>query len=117
MAYRETLPVVTGNLRRAPICHVTRGGWGTQEDRWFGYVGNAALSYRTLQGKPYPRYIEYGKRGAPAEGQLRRAAGLISGRVASAGATRFVQPEGHKRDRWAAFMAQAGVSPEDQLNN
>jgi len=49
--------------------------------RWHGWVINTALSYRPQKGKPYPRYIEYGKPTRDIDGghQLREAAALIAG--------------------------------------
>lgn len=78
--YRNTLPVRTGNLQRGAEMDVVRGGFGEEKDRWYGYVTNTALSYRKQQGKPYPRYIEYGKpsRGVEGQYQLQRAANLVA---------------------------------------
>ncbi len=86
VAYHNTLPVITGNLKRGAYMHVGHGGFGEDQDRWFGWVGNRALSYRPQRGKPYPRYIEYGKptKGVPGQGQLRRAAHLVAGGLGDA---------------------------------
>lgn len=85
--YVSLLPVITGNLVRGAYWHVGRGGWGPGEsDRWFGWVGNSALSYRKTRGQPYPRVIEWGKasRGIPGQGQLRLAGSIVLGSPAPA---------------------------------
>lgn len=51
VAYQNSLPVVSGELRDSAYWRVGHGGWGSDQDRWFGYVGNRA---------PYARVIEYG---------------------------------------------------------
>lgn len=72
------------NLRRHAYWNVYQEG-----DRWFGEVGNDALSYRPQRGQPYPRYIEYGKpsKGVPGQGQLRAAAHLVAGGLSDSGHT------------------------------
>lgn len=86
LAYRNTLPVITGNLQEGADMDVEIGGFGEDHDRWMGRVYNRALSYRRTRGKPYPRYIEYGKpsRGVPGQYQLRRAAHLVAGGLGDA---------------------------------
>lgn len=86
VTYQNTLPVITGNLRRGAYMRVDHGGFGAEQDRWFGWVGNNALSYRKQRNQPYPRYIEYGKptKGVPGQYQLRRAAELVAGGLGTA---------------------------------
>lgn len=83
--YVSTLPEITGNLKAGANMYVDHGGWGADQDRWFGYVGNSALSYRNTKGKPYPRYIEYGKNGQGGQHQLLRAAEIVGGHLGSEG--------------------------------
>lgn len=87
IAYVNTLPVLTGNLRQGAYYKVARGGFGNDQDRWFGWVGTSARSYRPQKGYLYGRYIEYGKpsRGQPGQAQLRRAAHLIAGGLGTPG--------------------------------
>lgn len=71
------------NLRRGADMMIAQGGWYGEQDRWFGWVTNHALSYRKKRGEPYPRYIEYGKptKGIPGQGQLRNAARVVAGEL------------------------------------
>lgn len=80
VAYQQALPVITGNLKRGAYYYVDKGGWGADKDRWFGWVGNNALSYRKTKNQPYPRFIEYGKptRGIEGQHQLRDAIGEMA---------------------------------------
>lgn len=74
-AYQNSLPVRTGNLRDGAYWTVGHGGWRGEQDRWFGWVGNRARSYRKTRGYLYGRFIEYGKpsRGIEGQHQLRNA--------------------------------------------
>lgn len=74
--YQNSLPARTGTLRAGAYYTVDHGGWGAEQDRWFGWVGNRALSYRKTRGYLYGRFIEWGKptRGIPGQHQLRNAA-------------------------------------------
>jgi hypothetical protein len=58
------------------------------DQRWFGWVGNNALSYRKQENQPYPRFIEYGKpsKGKPGQHQLANAVAVVAGG--------FAQPQG-----------------------
>lgn len=77
--YQNSLPVITGNLREGAYWHVGHGGWGGEQDRWFGWVGNRARSYRNKKGYLYGRFIEWGKptRGIEGQHQLREAVHLV----------------------------------------
>ncbi|BCO56084.1 hypothetical protein MINTM005_13280 [Mycobacterium intracellulare] len=79
--YQNSLPIrhdrlkrqpPPGNLRRAAFWTVDRGGWGAEQDRWFGWVGNRA---------PYSAVIEYGspRRNIRGQHQLRDAAQGVFG--------------------------------------
>ena len=73
--YRNSVPVDTGNLREHASWHVERGGWGAEQDRWFGWVTNDATADesaarrdaragrrpRRVRPVPYAAYVEYGK--------------------------------------------------------
>lgn len=85
--YVSSLPVVTGNLRGGADMYVDHGGWGVDQDRWFGFIGNHALSYRNTKGQPYPRFIEYGKptKGIDGGHHLQRAADLVAGHLGGSG--------------------------------
>lgn len=68
-------------LKRGAYMNVALGHeWGGGV-RWFGYVGNRALSYRKTRNQPYPRFIEYGKpaRGIPGRYDLAQAAAQVAG--------------------------------------
>lgn len=80
--YQASLPVRTGNLREGAYYYLQLDGWGQGErDRWFGYVGNKAVSYRGKKGVRYGPFIEYGKpsRGIAGQHQLARAANIVFG--------------------------------------
>ncbi len=111
--YQNSLPVLTGNLRygnenvdeaavgfadgqHGAYKVVKKGGWMTADgggagsatyidQRWFGWVGNNALSYAKKVDQPYPRFIEYGKRsrGIAGQGQLREALAYVAKDFAS----------------------------------
>ncbi|MFM8798894.1 MAG: hypothetical protein ACKODT_08050 [Fluviibacter sp.] len=83
--YQNTVPVREGNLKRGAYWDVQLGGWGAEKDRYFGIVGNRAVSYRGQKGKPYPRYIEGGTRKMPGQHQLENAVAAVTGDI-SAGA-------------------------------
>ena len=72
--YRQMLPVRTGHLQRSADRYVGMGGWGKENDRWFGWVTNDA---------EYAAVHEWGKgsnrRRYPAFRELRNAAAIISG--------------------------------------
>lgn len=89
--YINYLPVKTGRLRSKASTVVKRVGVPGQTRRYHGWVTNSALSYRKTKGKPYPRFIEYGKANVDAEGnrtgtrtkagmQLRNAAWQVANR-------------------------------------
>jgi hypothetical protein len=89
--YINYLPVKTGRLRGKASTVVKRVGVPGQTRRYHGWVTNSALSYRKTKGKPYPRFIEYGKANVDAEGnrtgtrtkagmQLRNAAWQVANR-------------------------------------
>lgn len=82
--YQNSLPIrhdrltrqpPPGELRRAAFWTVGHGGWGVEQDRWFGWVGNRA---------PYAAVIEYGsrKRNIRGQHQLRDAAHGVFGGLA-----------------------------------
>lgn len=84
--YENSLPVRTtrlnrqpppGNLKAEAYWEIRPGGFGVDQDRWFGYVGNRA---------EYAAVIEYGGRRfhQQAQHQLRDAAHLIVGNFADA---------------------------------
>jgi len=78
--YQASLPVITGNLRNGAYHYMALGGWGEGEkDRWFGYVGNRALSYRGKRGVPYAGVVEYGQGNRVGQGHLRRAMATVFG--------------------------------------
>lgn len=78
--YQASLPVRTGNLKNGAYHYIAFDGWGEGEkDRWFGYVGNRALSYRGRKGVPYGAFIEWGKGARPGQHQLRNAAEAVFG--------------------------------------
>lgn len=90
--YQNSLPIrherlerqpPPGNLRRQAFWTVGHGGWGVEEDRWFGWVGNRA---------PYAAVIEYGsrKRGIRGQHQLRDAAQFIQSGASEFGAVEAV---------------------------
>lgn len=66
------------NLKKGAFSRVGRRTYPGQTERYYAWVGNRALSYKATKGKPYPRFIEYGKTNADgtrtkAGAQLRRA--------------------------------------------
>lgn len=61
IAYTNYLPERTGALRAGTDAWVGRRTYPGQTERFYGWVGNRALSYRKRRGQPYPRFIEYGK--------------------------------------------------------
>lgn len=63
-----------GLLKASVSWHVGPGGWGADQDRWFGYVTNSA---------EYAAVIEYGKGTRPGQHQLRNAAAIVAGGVTS----------------------------------
>lgn len=77
-----------GRLRASAGIRMQFGGWGAEADRWFGYVTNSA---------PYAGVIEYGNTRISAQGQLRRAAGLIASDIG--GAESAINIPGVTRDR------------------
>lgn len=93
-AYRNYLPASRGpkppgsgkrNLKKGAFAGVGQRQYKGQTKRYYAWVGNRALSYRPAKGKPYPRYIEYGK--ANADGtrtgggyHLRNAAAMVARR-------------------------------------
>lgn len=50
-----------GTLKRGAFHGVGQRTYPGQTQRYYAWVGNRALSYRKTMGKPYPRFIEYGK--------------------------------------------------------
>ena len=89
--YVNYLPRRTGTLRRGAGTMIQRMAVPGQTERWYGWVTNRALSYRKTKGKPYPRFIEYGKANVdehgnptgtrtPAGMQLRNAAYKVAER-------------------------------------
>jgi hypothetical protein len=87
--YVSNLPFRTGQLKESADIDIRPGGWGVEQDRWFGYVTNSA---------PYAAVIEYGSRRRNIAGghQLRRAAEEISGGI---GTAEGVNIPGLTRDR------------------
>lgn len=83
--YTNTLPFRTGNLKKGAYWSVELQGWGDENDRWFGIVGNRAVSYRGQKGKPYPRYVEGGTRRMPGQNQFKNAVAAVTGEVLSGG--------------------------------
>ena len=111
--YLNSLPELTGNLKygienvdeaavgfadgqHGAYKVVKKGGWMTADgggagsatyidQRWFGWVGNNALSYAKQVDQPYPRFIEYGKpsKGKPGQHQLREALAVVAKDFAS----------------------------------
>lgn len=100
--YQNALPVRSGNLRRGAYYTVGYGGWGTDQDRWFGWVGNRALSYRPTRGKRYPAAIEYGipRRGIPGQHQLANAVAAVAGGMVQGGPTGRSDVWRDSRGRW-----------------
>lgn len=93
--YQNTVPAPpsppglprTGNLRDKAYWSVEMGGWGTDKDRWFGIIGNRAVSYRGQLGMPYPRYVEGGTRRMAGQHQFRDAVAAVTGEVLGGGLT------------------------------
>jgi hypothetical protein len=81
--YVNTLPERTGNLKQGAYWNVELNGWGAEKDRWFGVVGNRAVSYQGQKGMPYPRYVEGGTRRMPAQHQLKNAVERVTGQIMS----------------------------------
>lgn len=52
------------NLKKGAFSGVGRRNYPGQTERYYAWVGNRALSYKATKGKPYPRFIEYGKANA-----------------------------------------------------
>lgn len=118
VAYRNTLPVITGNLKRGAYMDVRVGGWGSDQDRWFGYVGNNALSYRPRRGYLYGRFIEYGKptRGIPGQHQLQRAAHAVAGGLSTAGGVNIPGVSHEPRGRGSKLRGAGGRFIRNPLN-
>lgn len=117
-AYYNTLPVITGNLRRGAYMYVDVDTWGPGgSPRWFGYVGNKALSYRPRRGYLYGRFIEYGKptRGIPGQHQLARAAELVAGDIGRRGGINIPGVAREPRGRGSKLRGAGGRFIEDQL--
>lgn len=107
------------NLKRGAYYRVGLGhewGYGT---RWFGYVGNNALSYRKTRNKPYPRYIEYGKptKGIPGRYDLANAVNdAMGGEFLMPGVTPVPQGRGSQlRGAGGRFIANTMVETKSQL--
>lgn len=101
-AYQNSLPVRTGNLRDGAGWYVGHGGWGGEQDRWFGWVFNRALSYRPQTGYLYGRFIEWGKpsRGIPGQHQLRNATHSVLSSMASVSAVNAVAERSTRTGRF-----------------
>lgn len=90
--YVNALPEKKGVLRKGAGTKVARRGEPGQTERFHGWVTNRALSYRKTEGKPYPRFIEYGRKNKSGVGrskagyQLRWAAETVAHRRLSAAA-------------------------------
>lgn len=83
--YRATLPRRTGNLRDGAYHYMALSDWDDGYgigQRWFGYVGNRALSYRGKRGVRYAGVIEYGEGSRAGQGHLRRALATVMGHAA-----------------------------------
>jgi len=126
--YRRTLPASdldpkvpgsgTQNLRRGADMMIARGGFGGDQDRWFGWVSNHALSYRPRRGEPYPRFIEYGKpsKGIPGQHQLRNAAAIVAGQIGTSEGVNLPGISRAERGRGSKIRGGSGRFVRNPLN-
>lgn len=98
--YQSTVPVRSSQLKDGADMHMGRGGWGDEQDRWFGWVTNNV---------EYAAVIEYGsrRRNIPGQRQLRRAAAIVAGDI-SAGAVSVPGVQHERRGRGSRLRGSGG---------